>query len=59
MWRKLPDLREEKNVECCHVSSCHGFFGPDFQSPLVVAEVVVYVLFVPMHTYKKGKGYPE
>ena len=29
-WRKLPDFRaEKKNLESCHVSGCHGCFGPE------------------------------
>ena len=31
--RKLPDFRaEKKSAESCHVSGCHGFFGPDFRA---------------------------
>ena len=30
MWRELPDLQTENTEQKCHVSGCHGFFGPEF-----------------------------
>ena len=33
MWRKWPDLQvERKSLESCHVSGCHGLFGPDLRA---------------------------